>query len=96
MGIPFETITNPAIRAQYMADVLRDFSRTPVLGSVSNLNGSLNWTVTAEPGLTYVLEASPDAVTWTFVRTLQNNNGVLSVSEPIGTEPGKFFRVRTL
>lgn len=91
-GFPFETITSPSVRAAYMGDVLRYFSREARFEAVQALpTGGAHLTLTAEPGFTYAIEWSSDLANWGTLATILNVTGRLEVTDP-AAGAGRFYR----
>jgi hypothetical protein len=95
MGFPFETITSEAARAEFMADILKDFSRRPVISSAQVAGGVVQFVASGEPALSYQVQSSTNFSAWTLAATVVNTNGTMTFSEPVGASPRKFYRVRT-
>ena len=95
MGFPFETITASAVRSAYIADILKDFSRRPIINSVGVTNGAVQVSSTGEPGLTYQFESSTNLLIWAPAGTVATPDGTVAFAEPLGTDSRRFYRVRT-
>ncbi len=93
MGFPFETITAPAVRSEYMADVLKEFSRTPVINTWDVSGGQFVLSAIVEPGYPYLVESSTNLLTWTSTPGV-NTNGILQYADSIAGSPKKFYRIR--
>lgn len=94
LGFPFETITSAALRKEVMADAWRFFRLPARFTRVEWLPTSQpRLTLTGEPGVAYLLEASPNLATWTGVATVTNVTGTLTFTDATaaGQSP-RFYR----
>jgi len=92
-GFPFETVTDEAIRADYMADVLRFFARPPRFERVSFGAGpSVRLWLNGDPG-EYTLQTSPDLINWAFWTNVQMGLQPIEISDDSFTSaPRRFYR----
>ena len=98
LGFPFETITSPAARNAYMAEILRFFSKPAQLEAIAWLPGQRPLlTLGAEPGLTYTILASSNLTSWAPLTNLLNVSGSVSFVDDAATNaPQRFYRAELL
>ncbi len=103
-GFPFETITNTAVRAAYLSDVLRWFGVLPLpqlqQPQFNVTNNSLTLTWTASAGLRYRVQFKTnltDAGWQTLSADVTATNIAASqVDAAVGSAPQRFYRVQLL
>jgi len=93
-GFPFETITNSATRASYMADVLRFFSKPARFTGINLLPDQRPLlTLAGEPGVTYSVQISTNFTNWMALTNLLNGSGVVQFADaPVTNITPRFYR----
>jgi hypothetical protein len=91
-GFPFETITNPSLRTQYLADVLKWLSPGARLELASLPGDTLRIRLWGEPGFAYTVQESPDLSTWRSSGEFSSTNGLVEFNAPAGPEPRRYLR----
>lgn len=93
-GFPFETITNPEVRADYMKLVLAWFSRAPQITSFEWAGlGAFRLAAEGEPGIGYYLQSSTNLTTWGDEKRLDGADGAFEMLLP-RSQGSKFYRLR--
>lgn len=95
-GFPFETIIDPAVRAEYMADILNFFGATvPVrFDSVAALAGpQVALTLSGAPGV-YTVQTSAVLNVWANWQTITNPTGIMSLTNN-AAQSHQFYRAYT-
>jgi len=67
-----------------------------VLSSPMANNGQFSFNYTANPGLTYVVQGTPDFVSWSLGNTNVAASNPVTFSESIGANSFRFYRVLRL
>jgi hypothetical protein len=96
-GFPFETITGPAVRAEYMADILNFFGATvPVqFDSTTILPGpQLALTLSGPPGV-YTVQTSAVLNAWANWRMVTNTTGTVALTNMTAAPAHQFYRAYT-
>jgi hypothetical protein len=93
-GFPFETITSANLRGDYMADILRFFSKPVRFEAIALLpDKRTQITLSAEPGLTYAIQVSSNLNAWSHLTNILNLNGTFSfVDAQAADQPQRFYR----
>ena len=87
-----EETLNPAHSTAWSTTAVDPIHPAILTGSLQS--GSFQLTITAQPGLSYVIQASTDLSTWVPIATnAANLNGVLTLTSSSGF-PYRFFRTR--
>jgi hypothetical protein len=97
-GFPFETITDEAVRNEYMADILAFFGATVPLqfDAATALTGpQLALTLSGPRGI-YTVQTSAVFNAWATWQTVTNSTGTLTLTNPAATQSRQFYRAYTL